>query len=78
VCGPALAAIIVAAHVEPPSISSLEMLDEVEELDLVLGHYAVTWGLKLPRGQQLNSLAKWIEWGLKTPPQGDQLDSDSD
>ena len=77
-CGPALAAIIVAAYVEPPSISSLEMLDEVEELDLVLGHYAVTWGLKLPGGQRLNSLTKWVEWGLKTPPQGDQPDSDSD
>jgi len=23
----------------------LEMLDEVEELDLVLDHYAVTWGI---------------------------------
>jgi [phosphatase 2A protein]-leucine-carboxy methyltransferase len=54
------------------------MLDEVEELDLVMAHYAVTWGLKLPRGQQLDSPTKWVEWGLKTPMHSDHLDSDSD
>jgi [phosphatase 2A protein]-leucine-carboxy methyltransferase len=61
-----------------PSISSLEMLDEVEELDLVLAHYAVTWGLKLPSGQQLGSPSKWVEWGLKAPAYTDNPDSDSD
>ena len=61
-----------------PSISSLEMLDEVEELDLVLAHYAVTWGLKLPRDQQLDSPSKWIEWGLKAPILSDHPNSDSD
>ena len=60
------------------SISSLEMLDEVEELDLVLAHYAVTWGHKLPRGQQPSTPSKWIEWGLKVPTHGDHRDSDSD
>ena len=55
-------------------ISSLEMLDEVEELDLVLAHYAVTWGLKLPTGQKPSS--KWIEWGLKPPAHSDHPDSD--
>jgi len=60
------------------SISSLEMLDEVEELDLVLAHYAVTWGLKLPGGQQLGSPSKWLEWGLKAPAYDDHPDSDSD
>ena len=54
------------------------MLDEVEELDLVLAHYAVTWGLKLPRGQQLNSPSKWIEWGLKAPASINYPESDSD
>jgi hypothetical protein len=39
-------------------VSRLEMLDEVEELDLVLGHYAVSWGL-------LNFETKWGDWGLK-------------
>lgn len=30
------------------SISKLEFLDEVEELELVLDHYCVAWGVKLP------------------------------
>jgi len=71
-----VAAFSVPSHAVLSSISSLEMLDEVEELDLVLAHYAVTWGLKLPTGQQLNS--KWIEWGLKAPAPNDHPDSDSD
>ena len=75
---PGAVAFSVLAHVLPPSISSLEMLDEVEELDLVLAHYAVTWGLKLPTGQQLDSPSKWIEWGLKAPTHSDHPDSDSD
>ena len=54
------------------------MLDEVEELDLVLAHYAVTWGLKLPSGQQLSSPSKWVEWGLKAPAYTDDSDSDTD
>ena len=53
------------------------MLDEVEELDLVLAHYAVTWGLKLPSHQQPNNISKWIEWGLKAPAD-DCPDSHSD
>ena len=75
---PGTAVFSVSTHVAPPSMSSLEMLDEVEELDLVLAHYAVTWGLKLPTGQRLNSASKWIEWGLKAPAQGDHPDFDSD
>jgi [phosphatase 2A protein]-leucine-carboxy methyltransferase len=39
-------------------VSRLEMLDEVEELDLVLGHYAVSWGTLL-------ATAEWGDWGLK-------------
>ena len=54
------------------------MLDEVEELDLVLAHYAVTWGLKLPGGQQLISPSKWTGWGLKAPAHSDYSDPDSD
>lgn len=38
------------------------MLDEVEELDLVLAHYAITWGLKV-YGNSVS--APWAEWGLK-------------
>ena len=43
-------------------ISQLEMLDEVEELDLVLEHYAVTWGVKL---NDTDAQAVWKGWGFK-------------
>jgi len=46
--------------------SKLEMLDEVEELNLVLQHYAITWGIKLPDADDgLHQNSKWVEWGLK-------------
>ncbi|KAG5647072.1 hypothetical protein DXG03_001442 [Asterophora parasitica] len=46
-------------------LSTLEMLDEVEELDLVLEHYAVTWGLLAPApGVQVS----WGGWGLGGRP----------
>ncbi|TFK50971.1 leucine carboxyl methyltransferase [Heliocybe sulcata] len=49
---------------EAERISTLEMLDEIEELELVLGHYAITWGVRLVESS--NSLkAPWTEWGLK-------------
>ena len=44
------------------SISELELLDEIEELDLVLEHYAVTWGYKL-YGQA--NPTHWNAWDLK-------------
>jgi len=50
-------------HVEPRELqrlSQLEMLDEVEELELMLDHYAISWGVKFPEG--------WCQgddaWGL--------------
>lgn len=43
-------------------ISHLELLDEVEELDLVLEHYAVTWGVKV---NCVDAQALWREWGFK-------------
>lgn len=42
-------------------ISQLEMLDEIEELDLILDHYAVTWGLNLPIGSNGSG---WSEWRI--------------
>lgn len=39
------------------------MLDEVEELNLVLEHYAITWGLFLS-DPGIN--VAWGQWGLKT------------
>ncbi|KAK0497074.1 leucine carboxyl methyltransferase [Armillaria luteobubalina] len=44
-------------------VSTLEFLDEVEELDLVLNHYAITWGLWHPGTE---TKASWGMWGLKT------------
>ncbi|KAI0696686.1 leucine carboxyl methyltransferase [Cerioporus squamosus] len=45
-------------------ISQLEMLDEIEELELVLAHYAITWGVKLP-ADSTELKAQWVNWGLK-------------
>lgn len=44
-------------------ISQLEMLDEIEELELVLAHYAITWGVKLPANSR-DLKARWADWGL--------------
>ena len=44
-------------------ISRLEMLDEVEELELVLEHYAITWGVKLS-GENIRSGSRWTQWGI--------------
>ncbi|KAF9222491.1 hypothetical protein BS17DRAFT_192705 [Gyrodon lividus] len=49
------------------SISSLEMLDEVEELNLVLEHYAITWGAKTFMPSE-TSRSSWGQWGLKVLP----------
>lgn len=38
------------------------MLDEVEELNLVLEHYAITWGMK---ASSATTVSPWIEWGLR-------------
>ncbi|TFY57730.1 hypothetical protein EVG20_g8426 [Dentipellis fragilis] len=52
------------AYVAPEElerISTLEFLDELEELDLVLDHYAITWGSKAPSGKAQDH---WKTWGL--------------
>ncbi|KAI6007607.1 S-adenosyl-L-methionine-dependent methyltransferase [Pisolithus orientalis] len=48
-------------------ISTLEMLDEVEELNLVLDHYAITWGVKLDPVSNSSSAA-WTQWGIRMVP----------
>ncbi|EMD33157.1 hypothetical protein CERSUDRAFT_118220 [Gelatoporia subvermispora B] len=48
---------------EQERISQLEMLDEIEELELVLEHYMIAWGIKLPQDKQTLK-AKWNTWGL--------------
>jgi hypothetical protein len=42
------------------------MLDEHEELDLVLDHYAVTWALSRPEDMPADDprWAAWETWGL--------------
>ncbi|KAG8218756.1 S-adenosyl-L-methionine-dependent methyltransferase, partial [Butyriboletus roseoflavus] len=57
-------------YINPPElerISHLELLDEVEELNLVLQHYAITWGAKtfMPTAKS----SPWKQWGLKMPSQ---------
>ncbi|KIY52342.1 leucine carboxyl methyltransferase [Fistulina hepatica ATCC 64428] len=57
-----------ANHIEPAElerISQVEFLDEIEELDLVLAHYAITWGIKLPPVQAENQ-EMWNLWTLDT------------
>ena len=46
-------------------ISALEMLDEVEELNLVLEHYAITWAVKLDGSPELSN-SSWAKWGMKS------------
>jgi [phosphatase 2A protein]-leucine-carboxy methyltransferase len=63
-------------YVEPRElkrIAQLEMLDEVEELELVLDHYAISWGVRFPD-------EKWPHeggdaWGLVRK---DQLGNETD
>jgi [phosphatase 2A protein]-leucine-carboxy methyltransferase len=38
------------------------MLDELEELDLVLQHYAITWGVKYDANNI--TVSQWSRWGL--------------
>nr|GAT48584.1 predicted protein [Mycena chlorophos] len=39
-------------------IAHLELVDEIEELELVLDHYAITWGIRAPPERV------WGQWGL--------------
>ncbi|KAJ7152982.1 S-adenosyl-L-methionine-dependent methyltransferase [Mycena filopes] len=56
-------------------IAQLELVDEIEELDLVLAHYAITWGLFVPPSA---SATAWSQWGLavKAPVPMDDEDEE--
>ncbi|KAL0578916.1 carboxy methyl transferase for protein phosphatase 2A [Marasmius crinis-equi] len=54
-------------------IAQLEFLDEIEELDLVLQHYAITWGLSVP--STTKSMSSWFQWGLKKKQRTEADDS---
>jgi hypothetical protein len=45
-------------------IATLEMLDEIEELELVLEHYVISWGIKVAPDRQAEC-APFLAWGLK-------------
>lgn len=49
------------------------MLDEIEELDLVLEHYAITWGVKLYQKEGQSYSADWSNWGLR-PPEAEEYE----
>ncbi|KAF8161321.1 S-adenosyl-L-methionine-dependent methyltransferase [Crassisporium funariophilum] len=52
------------AYIDPAELerlSKLEFLDEMEELDLVLAHYAISWGLFIG---DPDSRENWGSWGL--------------
>lgn len=55
-------------------LSQLEMLDEVEELELVLDHYAISWGVKFPESWAREGGAG-DAWGLVATK---QLENDED
>lgn len=55
-------------------LSQLEMLDEVEELELVLDHYAISWGVKFPEGWAREEGTS-DAWGLVATK---QLENDED
>jgi len=56
-------------------LSQLEMLDEVEELELVLDHYAISWGIKFPENWSREGSDTW---GLVTKNQTGSIDDGDD
>ncbi|KIY73200.1 leucine carboxyl methyltransferase [Cylindrobasidium torrendii FP15055 ss-10] len=50
---------------EHERVSTLELVDEIEEIDLVLSHYAITSGILVPQG-----LERWFAWDLPKLQQG--------
>lgn len=43
-------------------ISKLEFLDEVEELELLLDHYCVAWGIRVPESKRRKIEAQPDGW----------------
>jgi [phosphatase 2A protein]-leucine-carboxy methyltransferase len=48
------------------------MLDEVEELNLLLEHYVVSWGLKISQAAECGR--NLLEWGLRSQDAGPHTD----
>ena len=52
-------------YIEPRELQRIaqrEMLDEVEELELVFDHYAISWGLRFP--DESSARESGDAWGL--------------
>jgi len=60
---------------ERQQLSQLEMLDEVEELELVLDHYAISWGIRFPENWPREGSGVW---GLTTKDQIGSADDGDD
>ena len=52
------------------------MLDEVEELELVLDHYAISWGVKFPKGWGGGGGGAWGLVAKKQPEDDEDVDDD--
>jgi len=59
---------VVRSHYIPISeqhrIASLEMLDEIEELDLVLDHYVLSWAVRVAPDIDDETFYRAVHWGL--------------
>jgi [phosphatase 2A protein]-leucine-carboxy methyltransferase len=55
--------LFVSTYEEAHRMSRLERLDEIEELDLMLSHYVISWAVNPP---SMNEEA-WLSWGLQKP-----------
>lgn len=69
-----LSACNIGLNLEIYRIARLEMLDEIEELELVLQHYAISWGLLSSNPAVTGET--WSQWGLKLRMSG--MDSNPD
>jgi len=55
--------VLLIFHVFLHSIAKLELLDEIEELELVLDHYVISWAVK--PSDDSGTGAELGTWGLK-------------
>ena len=53
-----------ASFLDFSRIAKLELVDEYEELDLVLAHYALAWGLKTDKSSDPSLQRDLGVWGL--------------
>jgi len=54
-------------------IAKLELVDEYEELDLVLAHYALAWGIKMDESSDQSLQRDLGVWGLRKHSNGESM-----